>query len=385
MKILLIHNNYQSKNVGGEDIVFKREYQSLLEKIGRENIFIYEVYNDDISRLWLLFTILFSVKDFFKIFRLIRKEKINIVHVHNFFPLLTPSCFLAVKLANAKLVHTLHNYRIWCISGIFHRPVKGICEDCVGRLIPLQGIKNKCYRGSFFQSIVAQVSFSFYRLAGFFYLVDQFFVLTEFQFNKVQELGIPHKKIKLKPNFIDVINEKRNVQKSGYIYVGRLEESKGVDRLLSAWEALDDRFQLKIIGDGDLAYISRIKAMKNIQFLGKRDSSFVLDQIASSRYLIQPSVLYETFGLTIIEALSQATPVIGFDIGTRPDFINHEVNGFLTKFDRLYDTILKSLSYNDYDNMSQNALRSAQKYIAKVVINDQIKFYEEIIASDKRL
>ena len=385
MKILLVHNNYQSKNIGGEDIVFKREFEGLAEKLGRQNVLKYELYNDEVSKLKLLFTILFSVKSFVRIFKLVKGEKIHIVHVHNFFPLLTPSCFLAAKLAGAKLVHTLHNYRIWCISGIFYRSNKGICEDCVGFRFPLQGIKKKCYRNSFIQSLAAQISFSFYRFIGFFKLVDQFFVLTNFQFNKVRELGLNLKKISIKPNFLDIKKRHIQTEKEGYIFVGRLEEAKGIEELLSVWENLDDRFQLKIIGNGDQEFLSRIQKMKNIQFFGKQDQSFVMDQIAMSRYLIQSSILYETFGLTTIEAFSQGTPVIGFDIGTRPDFINHKINGFLTRTDRLRETILESFSYNDYEQMSKNALAAAERFQADVVLNDQIDLYKRLIGDKKTL
>lgn len=51
MKLLIIHNKYQSNNIGGEDIVYQNELWQLQKKLGKENIFSYEVSNDNLSKL----------------------------------------------------------------------------------------------------------------------------------------------------------------------------------------------------------------------------------------------------------------------------------------------------------------------------------------------
>ena len=150
-------------------------------------------------------------------------------------------------------------------------------------------------------------------------------MLTNFQREKVKSLGISENKIKLKPNGMSVYKSSTDKPKQGYIYVGRLEESKGVFLLLEAWNQLDDRYILTIVGDGDI--ISDLKTKydaDNIVFKGKCSRKDTLTYISQSKYLIQPSLLYETFGLTIIEAMSFGVPVIGFDIGTRKDFIKDQ-------------------------------------------------------------
>lgn len=119
--------------------------------------------------------------------------------------------------------------------------------------------------------------------------------------------------------------------KDGYIYVGRLEESKGIFELLKVWDKLDEKYILTIIGGGDMEDELKVKyKKKNIIFKGKCSREDTLSCIFNSKYLIQSSILYETFGLTIIEAMSSGVPVIGFNIGTRSDFIEDEVNGFLS-------------------------------------------------------
>lgn len=379
MKLLIIHNKYQSNNIGGEDIVYKNELESLQKKLGTENVFNYEVSNDDISKFKLLFEIWFSFKHYYNIKKIVQENNIDIVHIHNFFPLLTPSVFKAARDGDAKVIHTLHNYRIWCISGILYRDEFGICEKCINNRFSLAGISNKCYRKSLLQSIVSQMAFWFYKATKVFDNIDYFFVLTNFQKEKVKLLGIDESKIILKPNSLNILFATQK-EKQGYIYVGRLEESKGIYELLKVWNQLDERFILTVIGGGEIEEkLKKEFSNANIIFKGKCSREVTLANIATSRYLIQPSLLYETFGLTIIEAMSFGVPVIGFDIGTRADFIQDGVNGLLSDKDSLQSVIKESFEFSKYDIMSNNAIETAKLYENKYVIEKQIEIYKNIL------
>lgn len=379
MKILVVHNKYKSRNIGGEDIVYMNELKSLQSKLGKDNVLSYEVSNDDINMLKLPFHVWFSIEHYNNIKKIVRQNKIDIVHVHNFFPLLTPSIFKAAKDAGAIVIHTLHNYRIWCISGILYRDGFGICEECVAHHLPLSGILNKCYRNSLIQSFIAQMAFWFYKFNRLFDYIDYFFVLTNFQKEKVKHFGIDERKLILKPNGLPM-SFKINKERNGYIYIGRLEESKGIYELLNTWNQLDEKFVLTIIGTGEIEEQLRAKYKKpNIIFKGKCNREDTLKHIASSKYLIQPSLLYETFGLTIIEAMSFGVPVIGFDIGTRRDFIKDGINGFLCDIQNLKQTIEKSFDYPSYEELSKNAIETAKQYENDYVIMNQIRIYQKIL------
>ncbi|WP_432772907.1 glycosyltransferase family 4 protein [Francisella salimarina] len=381
MKILIVHNRYQSNNIGGEDIVYDNELKSLRELYGEDNVLAYQVSNDHISKFSLLFGIWFSRKHYRNIKKIVRDNNIDIVHVHNFFPLLTPSVFKAAKKSGAKVVHTLHNYRLWCISGILYRDGFGACELCTKSKLPIFGIKNKCYRKSRLQSLVAQVAFSFYKLFKMFKNIDYYFVLTDFQRQKVKELGISNHKIILKPNSISLaVDQYIQKTKQNYIYVGRLEESKGIFELLDTWSSLDDKFVLTVVGDSpDSDEIINKYSSKNIIFKGKCTREETLSLISQSKYLIQPALLYETFGLTIIEAMSFGVPVIGFDIGTRRDFIKNRENGFITTKNDLQRTIQNSYDYSNYELMSQNAKNTAKQYQNDYIIAKQLEIYKNIL------
>ena len=379
MKLLIIHNKYQSNNIGGEDIVFKNELLSLQKKLGKENVFSYEASNDDISKIKLIFGIWFNKHYYKEVKKIVKENKIDLVHIHNFYPLLTPSVFKASKDAGAKVVHTLHNYRLWCISGIFFRDGYGVCELCTKSKFSLQGIFSKCFRKSMIQSALAQLSFWYYRATKVFDKIDYFFVLTNFQKEKVKSLGIDEKRLLIKPNSLNM-NFNIQKEKKDYIYVGRLEESKGIYELLKVWNTLDERFVLTIIGGGDIEEELRSKFNKsNIIFKGKCSREETLDCISKAKYLMQPSILYETFGLTIIEAMGFGVPVIGFDVGTRRDFIEDGVNGFLSSRDNLKEVIEKSFKFEEYDELSKSTIKTAKIYENNFVIDKQIEIYKKIL------
>ncbi len=381
MKLLIIHNKYQSNNIGGEDIVYNNELESLQKKLGDGNVFSYEVSNDDISKFKLLFEIWFSFKHYQNIKKIVQDNNINIVHVHNFYPLLTPSIFKGAKDAGAKVVHTLHNYRLWCISGILYRDGYGICEQCINQKLSLAGILNKCYRKSLLQSVIAQSSFWFYRFTKVFNNIDYFFVLTDFQKEKVISLGIDAKKVILKPNSLKISFD-TTMNKDGYIYVGRLEESKGISEILKVWEQLDKSYVLTIIGGGEIEdELKNRYKNKNIIFKGKCSRKETLERISSSKYLLQPSLLYETFGLTIIEAMSFGVPVIGLNIGTRGDFIEDGMNGFLCDNLNFEKKIKDSLDFKEYEKLSQNAIKTARKFEDDYITDKQIKIYKNILSN----
>ena len=382
MKILIIHNKYQSNNIGGEDIVFQNELSSLQKELGKEKVCSYEVSNDNINKFKLMFEIWFSFKHYKNVKRIVKENSIDLVHIHNFYPLLTPSIFKAAKKSGAKVVHTLHNYRLWCISGIFYRDGYGVCELCTKNRFSLKGILNKCYRKSLLQSLVAQLSFWFYRFSKIFDNIDYFFLLTDFQKEKVKSLGIDKKRIILKPNSLQM---SFNIQdkKDGYIYVGRLEDSKGIVELLKIWKKLDKKYLLTIIGGGDIEEkLKKEYQQTNIIFKGKCKRADTLNCISKSKYLIQPSIWYETFGLTIVEAMGYGVPVIGFDIGTRGDFIEDGGDGWLCDKNNLKDTIEKSFEFSEYETLSKNALLKAKEFENSCVTKKQIEIYKNILEKE---
>lgn len=373
MKILIVHNFYRQKNIGGEDIVVTTELSRLRKIFGSHNVMSFSVCNDNATKLQFLFSPFFPLLTMVKLFLMIKKNGINIVHVHNYFPLITPFCFVVSRLAGAQVVHTLHNFRPWCIAGTFYRNGKGICKDCVEKN-RFQGVKYKCYRGSFIQSFIVYLSFSTYHALGVFNAVNKYFTVSDFQNKIVKSLGFHTRRVSIRRNLLTLEGSRSLVkpyeERDGFIFVGRLEESKGVEVLLKQWQYLPDNINLRIIGFGeDFYHLKENYKKKNIRFLGRLENAEVMDHITSSKFLIQSSLWYETMGLTVMEAFSCGTPVIGFPIGTRTELITHMDNGLLCDIDNFSQSIIiaNNFSLDRYRHMQSAALRSYEKYIQQSV------------------
>jgi glycosyltransferase involved in cell wall biosynthesis len=92
---------------------------------------------------------------------------------------------------------------------------------------------------------------------------------------------------------------------------------------------LADRIQLVIIGDGPGAdQVARVAEERaGVRFLGRRTSGEVVSAMAGARFLVFPSIWYETFGLTMIEAYAIGIPVIASKLGAMAELVHHRRTG----------------------------------------------------------
>lgn len=382
MKILIVHNQYQSHHIGGEDLVVSREIRGLKKALGESNVFEYQVSNDDIKSVKLMVSLWGDKVHYNNIYHLVREHQIDLVHVHNFFPLLTPTVFAAAKEAGAKVVHTLHNFRWWCLSGILYRDDIGACEACVTKPLALAGINNKCYRNSTIQSTASALAFSWYQLKDYHQYIDAYFVLSEFQRQKVTQ-WLPPEKIWLKPNAIDLPSNPNQAEKCDYIFIGRLEASKGIELLLSVWNELPESYVLNIIGGANDNALSTQYSKHNIRFLGKQSHEQTLAHLSRAKYLIHPSLTYETFGLTLVEALAHATPVIALDRGPRQEFVRSGFNGWLCDKATLKKVIIEAAQFENYSTLAKNAFESVRRFSLPTIMSKQLAIYKKIQLKEK--
>lgn len=259
---------------------------------------------------------------------LVDRFRPDVVHIHNFFPLLNSAVHSIARKAGAAVVQTLHNYRLFCSAGTFVRNGE-VCELCIHGT-KLHGVANLCYRDSFLGS--AAVAAFQHKAVGkgeIVDAVDYFIALTDFAKNKLVECGLPQEKIVVKPNFVRSIGAGRFEQKERQaLYVGRITKEKGVHVLVEAWRKLPD-IPLIVAGDGPARAELEQAAPVNVRFLGQRDREGVIELMRSSSVLIVPSLWYEGFPMTIAEAFSASLPVIASDIGSLGEIVRPGVNGEL--------------------------------------------------------
>jgi glycosyltransferase involved in cell wall biosynthesis len=328
MQILSVHNRYQIR--GGEEECYEAE-ATLLREMGH-SVDIYEKNNNRAiasSKLQMAVETVWSRETYQKVKESLRKQRYDVVHVHNFFPLISPSVYYAAKTEGIPVVQTLHKYRLLCPTALFFRNGR-VCEDCLGKPLPLPGVLHGCYRNSLLASGGTATMLGVHRaLSTWTQAVDVYIALTEFAKQKFIEGGIPADKIAVKPNFVHP-DPQAGEGSGGYaLYVGRLSIEKGLDVLLAAWEHLAGRIPLKIVGDGPLCdlVVEATKRMPQIEWLGRKSMVEVHALMGEALFLIFPSKWYETFGRVTIEAFAKGTPAIAADIGALSELVDRDRTG----------------------------------------------------------
>jgi len=334
VKVLLLHNRYQY--AGGEDSVVQAE-KNLLEKKGHQ-VSLIEVSNDDIvgieGRINAAFSALYSPVSKRYVSKAIAHFCPDVVHIHNFFPLLSPSVYDACNNANVPVVQTLHNYRLGCPNAMLFRN-NTACEDCLGKRIAWSGILHACYRGSHIQSTVVATMLAVHWQRGTWQKsVDAYIALTAFQKEKIVQAGLPREKIYIKPNYIFAPQSLNITRANGEyaLFVGRISPEKGILTLLDAYLQNSLRIPLKIAGTGPLLENLQAKIQSAglddvITFLGQQDKSAVMRLMCNARFLIFPSIWYETFGLAMIEAFACSLPVLASSWGSMAEIVENNVTG----------------------------------------------------------
>lgn len=328
MHILSVHNAYQIR--GGED-----ESRASEERLLRENGHQVEPYEENNARVaefnavQLALNTIWSQSSYQIAKQKLMQSSYDLMHVQNFFPLISPSIYYAARSAGVPVVQTLRNYRLLCPNALFFRDGQ-VCEDCLGKAIPYPGIVNRCYRESLAASSVTAAMITIHRLLKTWdEMVDVYITLTEFSRQKFIQGGLPAEKIVVKPNFVHP-DPGVGSGSGGYaLYVGRLSVEKGLDTLLAAWEQLETPLPLKIIGDGPLAdqVAATAARLPQVEWLGRKPMSEVYDLMGEAIALIFPSKWYETFGRVAVESFAKGTPVIAADIGAIAELVEPQRTG----------------------------------------------------------
>ena len=150
LRVLVVHNRYRSGQPSGEDRVVDQEI-ALLRSAGHD-VTLFERHSDDIAAMSLLERAMVPVRVPWnrsvrsELGRQLREQRPDVVHVHNTFPLLSPSVVQACADVGVPTVATLHNYLQVCPRGTLYRDGH-VCTDCTRRL-PLPAVRHGCYRDS---------------------------------------------------------------------------------------------------------------------------------------------------------------------------------------------------------------------------------------------
>ncbi len=360
MKIAIINNLYSPYNRGGAETIVQQQVHELRQqhdvfvittkplfsnkiKVNKNykqkiyrfypfNIFSFYYLNKFplILRIpWRLLDI-FNLHSYFYIKKILSQEKPDIVYTHN----LTGLSYLIPKLIkklNIKHIHTIHDVALIRPSGLLM-------------------FTNK--KESFFIKL-------YYNLTRYLFnsptkvIFPSIWIKEYYQhhnfFTKSQQQIIKNFDIKVE-NLL--VNKKlKNKKQINFLYIGQLEQHKGILFLIQTLNKLKLKdYKLNIVGVGS----QEIKAKKlsqnnqHIYFYGWQSKKQINNILKQTDYLIVPSLCYENSPTVIFEALQLNVSVIASSLGGIPELIQHRVNGYLFKPNNKNDLIkiLKSVIIN---------------------------------------
>jgi len=329
VRVLLVHNSYRSDSPSGEQRVVDDE-SALLEAAG-VTVLKYFRGSDEIKhfplrrRIELPFRPIWSVEDTRGIADVIEHYAPDLLHVHNVYPLISPGVIRVADELGVPVVQTVHNYRHVCANGSYFRDGR-VCMDCMDSRSSWPAVAHGCYRGSRAQSVVMATALAVH--VSTWRRVRLFLPVTEFVAQHLRWAGIPPERIRVKPNSAADPGSAGSAGRS-LLYVGRLSEEKGLRKLLSAWErSLHPAFdELLIAGEGPLRPAVEDLAARcpNFRYLGLLPRSEVHERMATAGAVVVPSLWFEGFPITVVEAFSHGRPVVATRLGSLGSVVDEQV------------------------------------------------------------
>jgi len=284
------------------------------------------------------------ISEFLSVKKLIKKEKIELIHAH----WVVPQGFIAriiKKFYGVPYIVTVHGSDIFGLKGrLFQRIQKSAIKNSLICTVNSNATKNEVVR----------------------------------RFPDLKE------KIRLVPMGVDAsLFKKKKISKNklGYgnynllLFVGRLSEQKGIEYLIKSMPDVLSKFhntKLLIIGEGGYKnnFMKKVKELhlgKNVEFLSSVSRSKLIDYYNIADLFVYPSLAHKTgteaLGVVLLEALSCGTAVIGSDVGGIRDIIKNKKTGLLTKQRNEKDIADKIVLLLKNKKLREKLAKEGQKFV----------------------
>jgi glycosyltransferase involved in cell wall biosynthesis len=389
MRVLLVHGRFQIR--GGEDECFDAEVR-LLREAGLE----VDTYEDDNrrieqrGRIGTAIDTVWSRATYWAVRARLRERQADIVHVHNYLPLISPAVYHAAQAEGAAVVQTLHNYRLMCPNALFFRDGR-VCEDCLGRAFAWPGVVHGCYRGSRAGTAAIATMLTAHRAIGTWRgKVDRYLALNRFMRDKHIEGGLPAERIAIKPNFVDPDPGPGDGEGGYALFAARLVPEKGVATLLEAWERIGARLPLRIMGDGPSSEeVARAaERLEGVTYLGRRPLAEFYRALGEARLFVLASTWYEGFPRTVIECFARGVPLLISAIGPLAEVVEDGRTGLHLRpgdASGLVDAVERLLGSPDLERRMRRAARAEYQrhYTARVSRDLLLDIYRQVIAEKR--
>lgn len=326
MRIGLIHNEYAA--FSGEEAMFRRIAQLLMSR-GHE-VFTFTKSSQHIGETFLgkakaFCDGLYSAQSRREIRSFIDYYRPDIIQIQNLYPLISPAILPVIRDCGVPVVMRCANYRLICPNGLLLRNGT-LCTRCAGGKEWWCFLSN-CERnaaksfGYALRNFVARKNQLYHRY------VNRFYAQTQFQKNILVENGYASDKI-------DVIGNMTTLSCSdyapgGYVgYLGRISDEKGIGVLLKAARRLR-HIPFKIAGAIGMTNFDPSRLPENVEYVGFVNGDQKTTFIKKAAMLIVPSLCYEGYPGTILDAMSVYKPVMCSAIGGLPEIVRDNETGLL--------------------------------------------------------
>lgn len=294
------------------------------------------------------FHVIYSLEAKKKFEQLIRDTKPDLIHIHNIYHQISPSILTVAKKHKIPVVQTLHDFKLICPNYTLYSKQE-LCEHCK-KYRYYKCVFRRCIKNSFWQSLLAAKEMYIHKFLKIYENnVNLFLAPSQFVKDKILEFGIiPEKQITVLPEFsftnltschpepFDLAQDKRREgsHEKYILYFGRLIKEKGIKTLIFAMKSVKS-INLHIAGTGpqmqELKDLVKKENLNNIKFLGFLSQEKLKQEIHNSLFIIHPSLVYETFGLSILESYVQSKPVIASNLGALSEIVKDQKTGLLFK------------------------------------------------------
>lgn len=317
MRILVAHAFYRFP--GGEDQYVRQEID-LLRSDGHE-VHLLETRNIELTPTLATTRLMLGSPRH-------AAEKIerfgpDLVHVHNHYPSLGQAVHRATQKLGIPLVQTLHNYRLRCPNGYMFTEGQ-VCRRCIKGNYA-NGLLHECFP-SWKQAAAYTSTLWLHRFVSHLEsAVSLFLAPSRFMMDLMVDLGLPSDRVRLLRNFTDISTPAEQAPTSDEgAYVGRLSSEKGLHNLIHALRKAGDP-PFVIAGEGpmrkDLVDLASSLELRQLRFTGHLERSQVSHLIATSAFVVFPSLVEENAPLGALEAMALGRPLIVSDRGGLPELI----------------------------------------------------------------
>jgi glycosyltransferase involved in cell wall biosynthesis len=312
----------------------------------------------------------------------------DIIHLHNFTRVVSPSVIVAAKKNNVPIVQTIHDYycicpKKWMLNKynitinshnslidciINHQPSTSIVYDV------LKILKAELHKYFIINNI------------------NHFIIPSRILMNYFNEI-YPDKHTFYLPHFIDnkIFSFKKIKNYNSLLYVGRLNSEKGIDLLIKAFKMVsksNSSIRLTIVGEGSeknnlINLIDKLKLSEKVYIYNFMNKIDLADLYYHSTIVVIPSQSIEVGPLVAYEAMAAGRPIIGANRGGISELVISHKNGYLYQFDDYHDLAMKInnllKSPRTINVFSQHQKDFTTNYNKETNLKSLIKIYKEVI------